>query len=57
MNCLGESYINEVTCEIVGQNAIATMKNVTWQPGGGGYAFTVSNISNPYSVETSTGFS
>jgi hypothetical protein len=30
MKCTGESYIIDVSCDIVGQNAVATMKNVTW---------------------------
>jgi len=49
--------INNVTCTIVGNQAVATITNVTWLPGGGGYSFTMSNIENPYSVQTSNGFS
>lgn len=30
---------------------------MTWLPGGGGYSFTMSNVENPYSVQTSNGFS
>jgi len=49
--------IIEVSCEIVGNNAVATMTNVTWLAGGGGYSFTLSNVKNPFSVQTSDGFS
>jgi hypothetical protein len=30
---------------------------VTWLAGGGGYSFTISNVKNPFSVQTSDGFS
>jgi len=42
--------IIEVSCEIVGKNAVATVNNVTWLAGGGGYSFTINKVQNPFSV-------